>query len=133
MKFVLAMFVVVSLSGCNALPAKRTASKNGCFQSCFSMFQPVCGTDGLTYGNQCELENAKECVYSAIKLAHDGECTDSSSTSACPQFCTRDYRPVCGSDGETYSNYCVLLRERCQTKDTSLVRANDGSCSRRGM
>ena len=29
-------------------------------------------------------------------------------TGACPEFCVEIYQPVCGSNGETYSNGCYL-------------------------
>lgn len=60
----------------------------------------VCG--GLV-GATCSEGNF--CDYSAT-----GSCGEGDQQGSCmptPQFCTLDYRPVCGCDGKTYSNACM--------------------------
>ena len=53
---------------------------------------PVCGADGVTYGNKCLAENAGNAQWT------DG---------ACEEPCTKELVPVCGSDGQTYNNACL--------------------------
>ncbi|XP_017782607.1 PREDICTED: ovomucoid-like [Nicrophorus vespilloides] len=43
-----------------------------------------------------------------------------------PCACTFDYRPVCGSNGRTYGNLCVLKCE--QRTDSALTLAYHGEC-----
>ncbi|KAL3769180.1 hypothetical protein ACHAW5_000650 [Stephanodiscus triporus] len=48
-------------------------------------------------GEFCQLDMS---VCNDVSGIHNGTCT------AIPQFCTQEYNPVCGCDGEDYSNAC---------------------------
>ncbi len=67
--------------GCDAVPAG-----------------PVCGDDGVTYRNACELECA------GVGLAQPGECPGDPGGCECPD----EDDPVCGVDGVTYRNECLM-------------------------
>ena len=117
---------------------------------CLAIYDPVCGEDGKTYPNSCET------LRSCVAIAYPGACTSpiictdddqdgySPVGDACgpvdcndrnPSInpgvvCTTDYRPVCGADGQTYSNACeakqacvkIAYRGECQGSATSSTR-----------
>ncbi|XP_029165671.1 agrin-like isoform X4 [Nylanderia fulva] len=106
--------------------------------TCPAEFQPVCGDDGISYGNECKLrleacQHRREIrvLYQGLcngcenkKCEFYGECESDSIGEAkcvCPSKCEISVKEpvgaekVCGSDGVTYDNECALKRASCMS------------------
>ncbi|NWW22103.1 IOVO protein, partial [Falcunculus frontatus] len=87
---------------------------------CSEAVSPICGSDGVTYSNECLL-----CAYNAeygtnVSKDHDGECKEvapvdcsrypntTSEEGKVVLLCNKDLNPVCGTDWVTYDNECLL-------------------------
>jgi len=55
-------------------------------------------------------------------------CCQLDTSQDCPQICTLDYTPVCGTDGNTYSNACSLKGASCNPGRNGLKVAHLGEC-----
>lgn len=116
---------------------------------CHRMLRPVCGSDNQTYNNECLLKQ-HACNYPSMNLSikHSGACESETdqievesqkllensdatlniAKSDCPRHCNRMYRPVCGSNNETYANECVLRMHSCDNPSLKLIQKHLGEC-----
>ncbi|KAK3858551.1 hypothetical protein Pcinc_035266 [Petrolisthes cinctipes] len=96
-----------------------------CPDVCSSFFAPVCASDGVTYTNDCVLK-ATTCRNPSITYVSSGSCDSATSAPPCPTVCPAIFRPVCGSNGRTYSNQCALNQASCRNRD--ITKRSDGEC-----
>ncbi|XP_066547264.1 agrin isoform X2 [Amia ocellicauda] len=110
-----------------------------CPTECVDSHQPVCGSDGTTYSNECEL-NVRACTQQQdLKVASQGECKTCGNMICtwgskcvkgqceCPLCRAEPYTPVCGTDSVTYDNACEMKTASCLRKKKIEI-AKTGSC-----
>ncbi len=104
--------------------------------ACPDLFAPVCGADGVTYGNACDAE----CHHVAIvgdgacdapACRSDGDCAmgerclDGACVPGGECVCPAVFAPVCGVDGVTYGN-------ACEAGCVNVAIAHEGECGGMG-
>uniref|UniRef100_A0A673X066 Agrin n=1 Tax=Salmo trutta TaxID=8032 RepID=A0A673X066_SALTR len=111
-----------------------------CHGACPQTPDLVCGSDGHSYGSQCEMKAMGCALQKEIHIQHRGPCDEAcancsfgaicdgqSGRCVCPQECVESHQPVCGSDGSTYDSECELHVRAC-TEQLDLRVLAQGEC-----
>ncbi|XP_068506113.1 agrin isoform X3 [Syngnathus scovelli] len=111
-----------------------------CPEACSQTSDPVCGSDGSSYGSPCEMRAMGCALQKTIHIQHKGPCDEAcancsfgaiceaqSGQCVCATECVESHQPVCGSDGTTYTSECELHVRACK-KQMELYVVSQGEC-----
>ncbi|XP_063741777.1 agrin isoform X2 [Eleginops maclovinus] len=111
-----------------------------CPEACPQTSDPVCGSDGHSYGSPCEMRAMGCALQKSIHIQHKGPCDEScancsfgaicdaqSGQCVCASECVESHQPVCGSDGSTYNSECELHVRACK-RQMDLRVVSQGEC-----
>uniref|UniRef100_A0A7N8X2P6 Agrin n=1 Tax=Mastacembelus armatus TaxID=205130 RepID=A0A7N8X2P6_9TELE len=117
-----------------------------CPEACPQTSDPVCGSDGHSYGSPCEMRAMGCALQKAIHIQHKGPCDEAcancsfgaicdaqSKQCVCASECVESHQSVCGSDGTTYNSECELHVRACKEQmDLRVVSQGECNCGSGG-
>jgi len=90
---------------------------------------PVCGSDGVTYQSHCILQKIGCLNKTSVEVVNSGPCLQITELpSKCNIECKKIYLPVCGDDGQTYDNICMMRKQAC-LDGMEILLEHSGPCS----